>query len=1004
MRVCAHTRVVWRALFLRSHDMENMKKTLQIFEENKAISGRLLGCLCVLLALVAFSLRASAQAPAQAPANTTISDEECEFMRDYLNYTDYYCECLNHGLSFHYGMDTLIQGVNWYTATLNQVAAGFSAYWFSSSSITIEGYVSCGQDTATLRQVVGANRAYHADIQTLMNKLGGSSSALSGIPLHVRTTQPDDKFGRLVITPYDKGPHSTCEDPFPVSWNNPYVISDPDNVYMMAPTTPAVSGQFIRWVCPRGDSVRVTITRKTCDGEPILEHTLTDSLHVWMLPYDTLLSAKRANDSLYFHFYTSAKIGEAYFYRAPEILTDTVDTTTCLGAILSFNEMQFTSDTMFSDTIYFAYDSVNYKRQLKATTFNLHFLTPEVEYDTINCHADSLGFYYLGLRTQQINRFGDFSVYYNRVGECQRDIRLHVEEILYPQEITIDTTMCQGRRLRINGVNYTKDTVFTITTMQGKQEIITTYYLHFTAPELQEETIWCHADSLPFYYRGKSNLKISNFGTQTLTITDPTYQTCTEKVKLTVKQLWYEQNIDVDTVLCQGGRFGMSGAIKQNDTLYLVNTQDKTTKFHTYYHITYSAPELEYDSLLLHISRMPYNYYGTLIPSYGDTTVLVHQSGQCDRLVALHVEEYIYPITYDSVRIDTTFCDGMSFRLHDSIYTETTQFVDTFWTSEYSVLYTMCSIHVVPTIEEYDTVLVLASSLPYVYEGQEFTTFGSHVVELHEEGLCDRRIFLNMKELVVVYDTVTIDTTICSGKYLSVADTLVFAATSFTRSVWSQKKDSCSTTKYNVYFAPPVEHFDTIRAYYSELPYHYDAFPGGKNLSNFGDYSYNYNPVNDCKQVFNVRLVQIWSRDTVVNNDTVCAGGVERHSTVQIPQSIRQADSVHLIIYNTYVKEPVMYYDTITVSTDSLPIAYQSAYSQTTSLISAAGDYDLVLTDESGCQIIAKVHVVAKEPNSDDAVENVCGKEKYVARKFVEDGRLYIEYHGVVYDVTGRKK
>ena len=148
-----------------------MIKTSNIFAQIR--TGLLYSAICVLFVFFsAFFVRVHAQVTIPGEGE---EDAICEFYRTKLNYTDYYCECLNHGLPFHYGVDTIIQGVNWFTATLNDVSAGFSAYWFSTAAVTIDGFVSCAQDSATITQRVGANRSYHADIQSLLGRFGGGS-------------------------------------------------------------------------------------------------------------------------------------------------------------------------------------------------------------------------------------------------------------------------------------------------------------------------------------------------------------------------------------------------------------------------------------------------------------------------------------------------------------------------------------------------------------------------------------------------------------------------------------------------------------------------------------------------------------------------------------------------------------------------------------------------------------------------------------------------------------
>mgnify|MGYP007069839973 FL=1 len=952
-----------------------------------------------------FCTRAWAQVPALAraseeaqvpvkPQKFVITDEECAYIRDTLGYVDYYCECLNHSLQFHYGLDTLIQGVNWWESTLSAVSAGFSAYWFSTSSVLMEGFISCAQDSATLSQRIGANRSYHADIQSLISRFGGGSvSQLGNMPLNVRTTQAEGHDGRLIVTPYDKGPHSTCEDPLPVYYNMPYVISDADNVYEMLPANPNTRGQFLRWVCERGDSAVVSVGRGSCDAEPFMQKTLRDSMHVWVLPYDTLLNAYRAKDTLYFHFHTSAKLAEAWFMRPIEYIKDTIENSYCLGSVQSINGLRYSSDTVFADTVYLRYDSLNYVRQLGVTEYQLHFTAPEVEYDTINCHADSLGFYYLGMRSQQINRFGDYEVYFRRSGQCDRDIRLHVEELLYPIEIVRDTTICEGRRVRIDGKNYTRDTVFSTSAWQGKQETITTYRIHFTPAQLQYDTIYCYYDSLGFDYRGQ---KVTAFGTQTFTFSDATYQTCAERVQLTTEQLWYQDTVQIDTTVCQGLPFSMQGATEVKNDTFEYRYQDLQTKFVAYYNISRAAPEAEYDSLLLHISRMPYDYYGHILDNYGDTTIILTEEDKCDRLVKLHVEEYVYPITYDSAYIDTTFCRGKHFVFRDSLYAESAQFVDTLWTTDYSVLYTFCNIVVVQPVAEFDTVRLLTSSLPLSYEGEQFAEFGDYTLQPVSEEGCERLVYLHFEEQQIVYETMHFDTTLCTGQILHIADTVVFTPATFMRVYWTEEKDTCTTCYFSIYYSDEPARYDTAQIYYSQLPYHYSEYPdGGKDIATFGDFAYTYEPTDECKQRFYFHLQQIWARDTIVSNDTLCAGNVEQHFERQEPANIRQTDSIHLYVFNVYVELPQEYFDTLTVYSDTLPLRWENL------VLAEAGEYSASVSDAAGCVVIKHLLLLTQERPIDDALDMIAAEEE--TKKIILNGHIYILHRGTLYDARGNK-
>lgn len=912
-------------------------------------------------------------------------------------FPDYYCDCYMDCMPFYYGMDTTIMFTNWYTATLNDVSRGFSTYWFSDSNtgVTVDGFVSCVQTSPTISQHVGANRSFHADLQTLMGRFGASSiGSLGSMPMYVRVTMDSmslSQYGRLIVTPYDKGPHSTCDNPLPFYANNPYVISDPDNVYVMAPrhsyATAANETQVIRWICPRGDSAIVRITSGSCNGQELLRGVLRDSLHVLELPSDLL--RQHRNDSLFVHFHTNARLGEAWYLRRAQVLRDTTDTVECLGKTLRINGMTYGADTTFVDTVYFAQDSATYRYQLMETCHRLHFAAPEVENDTLKAYADELPINYL--RTKQITAFGDFSVYYRRANECDRDIRLHVEEILRSDTVYVDSTLCQGRCITVKGVNYTEDASFQVSTWQGRKETITFYTLHFTAPELQYDTVLCHQDSLPFNYRGNRNLRVSAFGTQTFTITDPTYKNCTEKVQLTTLQLWYEQRVDIDTTLCLGAIFTLPGCqAVEGDSLYYQERRDKKTIFHQYYHVHYAAPELENDTIRLTKLRLPYNYSGVTISHFGDTLLYLTQSGQCDRKVLLTVDSLAIPIVEQFATIDTTICEGHSFTFRDSAYIESTLFVDTFWLNEYTVLYTTCRLTVVPTLYEADTIRVLRTSLPVMYQGVQIDAFGADTLRFDYAQGCDRIVYLQVQEKEVVYDTVQVDSVLCKGPRVLVADTVVSESCSFRRVLWSAGLDSCHVTQFSFTFVEQPLLVDTAYAYYSELPYTYQGYPGGRKIKSFGTSGFTYTPSDDCWQPYQFTLIQLWHADTTYIDSLVCAGGVARQFTVQEPANKSKADSVHLIIYNIEVALPEQLYDTL--EADYLPISYgKNTYYE-------EGDYQLEQTTPQGCKQVLNLHIVLRTSLHQPAMG-----EASRPYKVFYNGRIFIRTADGLFDMTGRK-
>ena len=140
--------------------------------------------------------------------------------------------------------------------------------------------------------------------------------------------------------------------------------------------------------------------------------------------------------------------------------------------------------------------------------------------------------------------------------------------------------------------------------------------------------------------------------------------------------------------------------------------------------------------------------------------------------------------------------------------------------------------------------------------------------------------------------------------------------------------------------------------------------------------------------------MQRWARDTVVYTDTVCAGSPRQGYSVQEPVNIRQADSVHIYIYNVYMADTVHLYDTVIVERDSLPVSWERQY------LNREGDYRTVVKADDGCLSVYHMHLeITERPDALPAL--LQGEEQ--TEKFVYKGKLYIRHHGAIYDVTGNK-
>ena len=70
----------------------------------------------------------------------------------------HYCDCEYNSNTFAFPIDTVLSGDVWFTATIDDIRQGISAYWFSNTSVTIDVYAFCISTTPTFSVTVGPNR------------------------------------------------------------------------------------------------------------------------------------------------------------------------------------------------------------------------------------------------------------------------------------------------------------------------------------------------------------------------------------------------------------------------------------------------------------------------------------------------------------------------------------------------------------------------------------------------------------------------------------------------------------------------------------------------------------------------------------------------------------------------------------------------------------------------------------------------------------------------------
>ena len=168
--------------------------------------------------------------------------------------------------------------------------------------------------------------------------------------------------------------------------------------------------------------------------------------------------------------------------------------------------------------------------------------------------------------------------------------------------------------------------------------VITTTRVAFKAPEVAYDTVGIRASELPYSYRGE---QISDFGEYDLLIHRE--GECDERVMLKLLHITTTVTNEQDTTLCEGK------AYKHGDVLYYESTTivdsvwvNRDTLEVAFIKLTFTAPEVEYDTVYVNRSDLETGYYyelaNMLIYETGEYEYELIAEGECTRRVLLAVK------------------------------------------------------------------------------------------------------------------------------------------------------------------------------------------------------------------------------------------------------------------------------------------------------------------------------------------------------------------------------
>lgn len=371
----------------------------------------------------------------------------------------HYCDCEYNSNTFAFPIDTVLSGDVWFTATIDDIRQGISAYWFSNTSVTIDVYAFCISTTPTFSVTVGPNRMSEMDMDKINSKLdeiGGSAQYLKALTPRIHVYPLNGGSGQVYCYPYDQGPHSTCDRALEMRAWMTYVCSEPENVYRLPSSNIPASGHaFLRWihkpknVSQKPQPAEIWLTMDSCNGAEVARVTMSDTTHVYQPDSALLVTARNAKREIWVHVSHEAGVnGRLFYYTNPKYADPLppVNQTICEGKKITVDGRDYTSDTAFVDVICMSRDT------LQERSVSLSFTPPTTIYDTVQVAAAELARGYVHPASGMVLRqFGDTVFDIVKANTCTKRFQVTVEEKEEPKGTELISGAKKARKTIVNG-------------------------------------------------------------------------------------------------------------------------------------------------------------------------------------------------------------------------------------------------------------------------------------------------------------------------------------------------------------------------------------------------------------------------------------------------------------------------------------------------------------------------------------------------------------------------
>jgi gliding motility-associated-like protein len=351
--------------------------------------------------------------------------------------------------------------------------------------------------------------------------------------------------------------------------------------------------------------------------------------------------------------------------------------------------------------------------------------------------------------------------------------------------------------------------------------------------------------------------------------------------------------------------------------------------------------------------------------SGGSYTDLLTASIGCDSFVYLNLT--ISDVLEDFVAIE--ICEGESYMVGSSTYSQTGSYQDPFITSEGcdSILYLELTVHPIP-----ETFLVesICDGESFTVGGSSFTSGGSYVETLISDVTgCDSIVHLDLTVLDVP-QTFLVES-ICDGETYAVGNSTYSSAGSYQDILTAA--NGCDSTVFL-----DLTILDVPETFLTESICDGETYPVGNSAyTSDGSYQNVLTAANGCDSIVFLDLTVLDVPTTsltqlICDGESFQVGNSSFTATGIYTETLTAANGCDSIVMLDLTVAPIQVTDIVT------SICEGSTYSVGASAYTATGSYQDILTSSVGCDSIVNLELTVTDFYQTYLDESICDGESYI--------------------------